>query len=472
MKTFPHPLKPLPILGVLVLTCTTVFAQQATLPEPPDFVNTTDATTLDTIGVTALRNLNPALNGSGQNVAHAELQNTGFNQFEVNPGVVGQPMIFTYINSSGQTSNAFPNSIGTESSHADGVGDAFYGQTNSSNPEGVAYGVGHIYNYEANYFYNHFISLGNNLVGSEKVINQSFIFSVFGGPSIPQTYDNYVASRNKIFCSAVGNSGPPSDPSTAYNVIAVAAYGGTSSIGPTSDGRSKPDITAPASATSYSTPLVSGAATILVQAAGSILNANDSRTVKALLLNGAVKPLSQSNPADNWTHTSTAPLDTRYGAGVLNVFNSYKQFQGGRNPFTVSNTSTTPPNPSGNVPVLAGWDFNTISTSPSQGRSSRAGPGVNHYFFILPAGSAAYTATVTLTWNRQNSQTSINNLDLFLYRADGALFASSNSTVDNVEHLFVQNLPPGRYDVEVLKQQGGVSRGETYALAFNVAPTQ
>src|SRR5207249_11369347 len=98
--------------------------------------------------------------------------------------------------------------------------------------------------------------------------------------------------------------------------------------------------------------------------------------------------------------------------------------------------------------------------------------GVNHYVNSLPAVSTAYTATNTLTWNRQKRQTSINNLDLFLYRAEGALIASSNSTVDNVEHLFVQNLAPSRYDVEVFKPQGGVSRGETYALAFNVAPTQ
>jgi hypothetical protein len=50
------------------------------------------------------------------------------------------------------------------------------------------------------------------------------------------------------------------------------------------------------------------------------------------------------------------------------------------------------------------------------------------------------------------------------------LIASSTSPVDNVEHLFIRDLPPGRYDLQVLKNGGTsgkrVTNNETYALAF------
>jgi hypothetical protein len=84
-------------------------------------------------------------------------------------------------------------------------------------------------------------------------------------------------------------------------------------------------------------------------------------------------------------------------------------------------------------------------------------------------------ATATLVWNRQLGQTNINDLDLFLFNcANSNLVACSTSRVDNVEHLFVPQLPAGRYDLQVLKNGGTnvVSDAETYALAWAlVAPT-
>src|SRR5207244_2108188 len=109
------------------------------------------------------------------------------------------------------------------------------------------------------------------------------------------------------------------------------------------------DLVAPAGFTSFSTPLVAAGAAILLQAgdredggSGSAAAATDSRTVKALLLNGAVKPA-------DWMRTAGSPLDFRYGAGVLNVFNSYQQLRGRKQSFTLSTTnpagdSHLPPN--------------------------------------------------------------------------------------------------------------------------------
>ena len=249
----------------------------------------------------------------------------------------------------------------------------------------------------------------------------------------------------------------------------MAAYGGSSSIGPTLDnGRCKPDLTAPASATSFSTPQVSGAAAVLMQAAlrgdgGSDTNAAfDLRTIKALLLNGAVKPA-------NWTNSNSSPLDARYGAGVLNVFNSYKQLAGGKNnpsatdliltgavhtPFAVTNV----------VAANSGWNLQSIS-------STATNDAVNHYFFNATNGFVA----ATLVWNRQHGETNINDLDLFLYDcASSNLVACSTSRVDNVEHIFVPSITTGTYDLQVLKNGGTnvVSDSETCALAFAFAPTQ
>jgi hypothetical protein len=274
-----------------------------------------------------------------------------------------------------------------------------------------------------------------------------------------------------LFVSGAGNGGQVSAPATCYNGLGVAAFGGASSFGPTLDnGRCKPDIAAPAGATSFSTPQVAGAAALLWQAGargdgGADTNAATRiQTLKALLLNGAVKPA-------NWTNSSTVPLDLRHGAGVLNVFNSYRQLVGGKHA-TIASVSvpTGDPHPptgaSGTVGALSGWDFATLSSSMTSDR-------VNHYYFnVTNSLGAPFTATVTLVWNRQQNESAINDLDLFLYdTATSNVVAESVSFVNNTEHLYLPALPPGRYDLQVWKAGGNaangrISNGETYALAW------
>jgi len=439
------------------------------------------ASYLDDIGVTLLRAVTTNLNGSGIRVAQPEAdENT--NQpppFEVNPAAVGQPASLFSYNSSLGSSPAYPNSLGAESGHADWVAGAFYGL-----PGGVATNVAHVDNYDADYFINYVVRVMAPI--NDRVVNQSFIDStdpqqiLMDQPTWDPIYDNYAARFNTLFVSGIGNGGPVGAPATCYNGIGVAAYGGSSSTGPTLDnGRAKPDIAAPASVTSFSTPQVAGAAAVLMQAGsrgdggGETNAAADIRTLKALLLNGAIKPA-------DWTNGTASPLDARYGAGVLNVFNSYRQLAGGKQDYTVSTpvplgNPHPPTGATGAVGALSGWDFNTNSSSTNS-------DGVNHYYLDVTNGmsNAWFTATATLVWNRQQNQTNINHLDLFLYDANTSnLVASCSSFVDNVEHLFVIQLPPGRYDLQVLKHGGAtVSNKETYALAFeffslslNIAPS-
>ncbi len=422
------------------------------------------ASDLDTIGVTLLNQVDPTLQGTGISVAQPEAVETmGSNDFEVNPQIVGQPMtLFTWISASG-TASTFTNSVGSESIHANTVGFLFYG----SSLGGVAPGVSHVDNYDADYFITDFIQ--NDVPFRAQVVNQSFTEGT-NDPVTDQEYDDYAANNGVLFLSGVATIGgvPICSPASCYNGIAVdvTTPSGTLVSGPTTDGRSKPDITAPGSgATSFSTPYVSGAAAMLLQAAvrgdgGPNANAaKNIRTLKALLLNGAIKPLG-------WTNSVTTPMDLRFGAGILNVFNSWEQLKGGKTPFieSTSLTNGSPHPPGGNTnnePVLRGWDFNSLTNSDT------SHDRVNHYYFNL-TGSNPFTLTSTLVWLRQAGNTGINNLNLFLYNtANSNLVLCSTSAVDNVQHIYLPSLPPGRYDLQVEKNPNGeVSANETYALAF------
>src|SRR5262245_30537269 len=124
------------------------------------------ASDFETIGLVTLRNLVPSLTGTGVAVAHPE---AGAPTWEVNPAVVAQPQsLFTWIASAG-SSSSYPNSLGSESGHADEVGRLFYGLTN-----GVAPDVAHVDNYDANYFLNSLVTPGAVIPG--RVVNQSFVF--------------------------------------------------------------------------------------------------------------------------------------------------------------------------------------------------------------------------------------------------------------------------------------------------------
>ncbi len=430
---------------------------------------------LDTIGATVLRQVDPSLLGTGIRVAQVEGDFIVEGGFEVNPvSINNHPTnLFTWISSLGTATN-FPNSVGTDSGHAASVANNFYDPSN-----GIAANVLHVDNYEADYFYNSLITQEQSIPAL--VVNQSFTFTDENGDHLPTNdeatidayYDNFAAAFNVLLVTGAGNGtddGTIFPSATCYNGLGVGVYPGTSSIGPTYDGRHKPDIVSPGSgATSFATPFVSGAGAVLLQAGfrgdgGANTGAQtDIRTIKALLLNGAIKPA-------DWTNGITAPLDARYGAGVLNVFNSWMQLKGQQHSF-IESTSVTQGNPHppgtnpSNVSVLVGWDFNKITNTPS------SKDRINHYYFNLP-GQSPFTLTSTLIWNRPagaslGEMTSINDLNLFLYTANSNLVLCSTSMVDNCEHLYIPSLPPGRYDLQVEKNaSGAVSNMDTYAVAF------
>lgn len=458
--------------------------------------------TTSQVGLDALWSYDPTLKGNGITVVQAEATDYfnpndpdgtmpydpqfDHNDFEVNS--VGDTNIpstvpITYINAQGQSQAGFPNSVGFESAHADSVADVLFGNL------GAAPGLAAVLNYNANYFLLN--NVANNIPVAAKVVNQSFTDEqgdANGTSVLDQVYDNYVETNGTIIVTAAGNGGAIQDPGTAYNVITVGAFDNgfqATSVGPTADGRSKPDIAAPADLTSFATPWVSGIAAIMVQAGtrgtgGNATAAVQPMVVKALLPNGAVKN-------DGWTHTTTSPLDPTTGAGIVNAYNSYMNLAGGfaaKSATTHVLIGTNHPAPTASTfQHHLGWTSGSVT-------ASLLTDGVDHYFLDLSAPAASYGLTATLVWDRaaggvtdttdsngnpvtQYQITTLQNLDLYLYNMDTHTFVDSSvSTVDNVEELYETNLAPGHYDVQVLLHGGTLStETQNYALAWRALAT-
>jgi len=231
------------------------------------------------------------------------------------------------------------------------------------------------------------------------------------------------------------------------------------------------------SGTSFAAPIVAGVAADLISAAksgtgvfsssGVSADAQDSRIVKAVLLNSATK-------LAGWTQTSftlggttfiTQPLDANQGAGLLNAGGAYNQLAAGEFGATVHGNG-----PAGALDPLKGWALEGVNLSLT-----------NVYRFASPAGGQL---TATLDWLRHTgpapgfADQGLTDLDLYLWSSPNAAFtnvslvAASISTVDNVEQIYLTNLPTAYYEVGVQFFGQGTStlgaNSENYGLAWNI----
>ncbi len=385
----------------------------------------------------------------------------------------------TFIDGSGFASN------GT-SGHATGVGQYIYG-----NGIGLAKGANAVTIYDANRWMEIQLNNSSNALPIAQpfdVMNHSWIGTLDSAPqdlSALQRYD-YVIERDDVtaIVGANNNNGlaPNFNPSPTaghpnllvhgYNVIVAGRTDSKHSRGMTNSiygpGRYRPDLVAPAPSTSVATGMISSAAAVLRGVVGGTL-ADRSEPMKAILMAGATKTEfanfvePSTGIANPWNRTATRPLDDIFGAGELNIFNSYLMTVGGRGV-----GSTSPPT----APVKSyGWDY--------QDRKNDSAVSDIYYNFHIPGGSKATELSIVLAWNVKVTDSNpssavfapselLQNLDLTLYNSTAAFLGTqidaSVSTVDSVEHIYQTNLGPGTY---TLKVSGAA--GWDYGLAWRMA---
>ena len=356
------------------------------------------------------------------------------------------------------------------SGHATLVGQNMYGLSS-----GMAPGITTIYLYEASsWFQNSYLRFNQGganppLVppGGLKIFNNSWVGSVAGGDNDVLRRADFAVNRDQtIIVNGVNNSGAQQPLMChQFNCISVGLANGTHVAGPTlpaydGPGRMKPEIVAPSQFTSFAAPYVDAVAARIVQAARTApLSSNPSAeradVIKAALMAGANHRAGWTNCTGPCTSGSTrgitaAPLDAVYGADVVNANNAHLILTGLEQSGNASPTAATPIK-------RRGWDLSAI------------GPNSTLYYrFHISA--VADKVSILGTWNRDVMSNftggTLANFNITLRRINpngsfqnltgnaGLPYFSagnviSNSSVDNVEHLFVHNLQPGDYLIEI-----------------------
>ena len=383
------------------------------------------------------------------------------------------------------------------SSHATGAGRLFYG-TNS-----IASGITNIYVYEVNnWFQAGYLRFGYStkpLSSPGRIGSHSWV-----GNTGNLTYDSDILKRldwvieTDEFIQFVGTKNSTTLNSNllsaAYNAIAVGKTNGSHSTGSAQidstyvSGRTRTEIVAPFSGTSSSTPTVAATAAILIEmgntnpglSAGStsnrngdtIYNAERSETIRASLLAGADRLTKNINTPDDISDYRVAPanqsangLDARFGAGQVNVYNSYHIIAAGEQNSNEDDGSGT-----GNIGVY-GFDYD-----PSFGGSSGSNNIASYYF---STGADPKILSSSLAWNIKiaggnrnfDGTATFYDLDLLLYDVTGSqtLVMSSTSQIDNSENIWT-SLQAGRsYLLQVIPKAGQSNFQWDYALAWQIA---
>jgi hypothetical protein len=369
------------------------------------------------------------------------------------------------------------------SSHATSVGMWIYG-----NNFGLAKATNSITMYDAERWLNDVLKYGGTQAPAAqpfKVQNHSWIGNLSQANSDEaalRRYD-YIIETDEVSAIVGANNNPiptssaPPDPNFphpnlfahSYNAIVVGRTDSKHSRGVTGTvyglGRYRPDIVSLAPSTSAATGQVSSAAT-LIRGVTRGTDADRSETTKAILLAGATKQEfatfiePSTNTPNPWDRMPSRPVDDIFGAGELNIYNSYLMTVGGQNPGSTSAPTT--------AVSSHGWDY--------QDRKSDSAVGDIYYNFVIPAGSTAQELSIMLAWNVEVTDNaasssvfvpvqSLQNLDLAFYNSStsflGELLDESVSTIDNVEHIYRTNLEAGTY---TLKVSGAA--GWDYGLAW------
>jgi hypothetical protein len=411
--------------------------------------------------------------GQGVNVMQVEANLGG------NDDPPADPPIYEPDPSDSQFSHDTFNDVnaGTISSHATTVGEYFYGSASSFAP-----GITHVDVYEADdWLATSFLNTGtSDQPGStmDRIINDSWVGAETTNAANLDALSrlDYVietdACINVAACNNPGNGGPQPLLAGSFNSILVGLSDGSAEFGSTdlgsslyTSGRAAPDVVAPSGLTSFATPMVSSTAALLVSLAhgnpslsngtftanGQVLEYGESPDViKAAIMAGADRVVNYNGDtiSDYGANGYTANnLDSRYGAGQLDVYNSYHIILAGQQ---------SP----GNIGTY-GFDYN-----PSSAQSS-----VEDYIFTGRTGIQA-----TLAWEAHitgDNAGSLADFQLKLFLVGGTTpIAQSVSTIDNTQNIYVLNglIAADTYDLQVSRAASDNLGSWDYALAWDLNP--
>lgn len=421
--------------------------------------------------------------GDGVNVAQIEASQIPIN----NPGYPVYAPNTANTQFTGKTFQ-FPGTPSNGASgHATGVGSRFYGN------EGIAPGITQIVSYDANEWLQ---SLLTNTamapVNASRVANHSWIdneLPVDVAGLLLRLVDRQVQHKEYLQVVAMNNRiGYAPLLGSGYNVIAVGRTDGLQDRG--SDavdalyaaGRTRPDLVAPESATSGATPIVAAAAALLVETGhkggatisngssdiagvGTVYNAERAETVKAALMAGADRTTHNTATAadivdyraDNFQTANG--LDARFGAGQLNILQSYQIIAAGELDSLEDGGSSA-------AIVTAGFDYDAAFGGLGSNDSAT--------YRLTALSDASFTAS--LVWNLGVSNdaqllTSLHDLNLELFDVTlQSLAAVSASQVDNSENIWVELVAGHQYELLVKSAELSPFSWD-YALAWNISPT-
>jgi len=359
--------------------------------------------------------------------------------------------------------------------HATSVGKRQYGQNKSIAPD-----VADIYLYEAGGWIGDDHLLGSTgdeplaTPGAIKLFNNSWIGTAGAGTNNVLRRADFVVLRDELLITNGVNNGGAGQPLLGhmYNGIAVGVRDGSHTSEATQPGydgpgRLKPEIVAPEDYTSFATPHINAAGSLMTETArswpGLATNpsAERSEVLKAVILAGAThedlhdgqwsnNPYT-SGPDRGWTKK---PIDPVVGVGTLNVNTSHMILTG-----LEQDGSAEPP--TSTSATWAGWDLASIGIGQSA-------------YYRFKVHQLAEEVSILATWHRWTSMPfgesdwEVANFNLILWRVDDAgelvtllgddglpWFAGGNvvsaSGLDNIEHLYVTGLEPGDYVIELAR---------------------
>ncbi len=378
------------------------------------------------------------------------------------------------------------NPSGSFSSHATVVGRLFYGNTSS-----IAPGISQIAGYDATSWFNGLSSpSGTTTTAPTRITNHSWVGAgdtLTATGQILRLVDRQVHRNESIQIVGLANASADSPLlGSGYNVISVGRTDGghqRNTVSVSGDSfygtvRTAPHLVAPESTTSNATPVVSAAAALLVQTGheagpslsdgsttisgvGTIYNAERSETIKATLMAGADRDTANRGTTDNITdyhsagHETANGLDDRYGAGQVNILNSYHILAGGEQPSLQE----------------GGSDIDRFGFDYAEAFGGLNGsPPTASYFFSTATDVTLFSS---LAWNVGVSNdsaltTSRHRLNLSLFDITaGSLLGESSSALDNTQNLYMRLLAGRRYELRVTAGETG-NFSQDYALAWRM----